>query len=92
MSKEITEEEMVKFTEVISKFEDSIFLDTGVNEISGGFARADMYDYDDDYCDILLQWGVQSDCENTEYQEEYKLNRKTLEIEDGGHEVCIHKN
>jgi hypothetical protein len=86
----MNQQELDKIKEVLNKFELEQACVTGVNMISGGFAIAEMFDYDDDYCDILLKWGVQSDCTHTVNQEEYKLNRQTFEIEDGGMETCIH--
>jgi hypothetical protein len=52
----------------------------GYGHVSGGFATADIFDYDNDHFDIILKFGVQSDCENTVHTEQLKMDRKTLEI------------
>ena len=52
----------------------------GYGHVSGGFATADIFDYDDDYFDIILKFGVQSDCENTVHTEQLKMDRRTFEI------------
>lgn len=66
----------------LHEFEWETLNDTGVRHISGGFAEADIFDYDDEYFDIELKWGIQSDCENVCHTEQYKMDRKTLEITD----------
>jgi len=69
-------------TEKISNLEFGTLVDTGVARISGGFATAEIYDYDDEWFFIELKWGIQSDCENTVHTENYKMDRVTLKIED----------
>jgi len=53
--------------------ENNTLRETGVGRISGGFAHADMYGYDEDEIDIELKWGVHSDVENTSHVEHYRL-------------------
>ena len=59
--------------DVLYAFERITEHDTAVRMISGGFADASMFNYDDDFIDIELKWGVQSDCQNTVHTENYKL-------------------
>jgi hypothetical protein len=54
----------------------------GLKRISGGFAKADIFDYDDNFFDVTLKFGIQSDCENVVYTEQYTLDRLTLRISD----------
>ncbi len=69
-------------SERLQKFENHTVFDTGVRDVSGGFATADIFDQDDEYFDIELKWGIQSDVENNVHTEYYKMDRKTLEIKD----------
>jgi hypothetical protein len=78
---------MKKFTarskevkEKLRKFEGITEHSTGVDHISGGFAVAEISDYDDEQFDVELKWGIQSDCENVVHTEQYKLSRTTLEM------------
>jgi len=66
----------------LDKLEQNTIYDTGIKNISGGFANADIFDYDEDYFDIELKWGIQNDCENNVHTEQYKMDRETLEITD----------
>lgn len=75
----ITDEEVKK---ALDNFEYETLRETGLHRISGGFAVADIFDYDDDYFDIELRYGVQSDCENDVTIEQYTMDRVTLKIED----------
>lgn len=67
-------------SESLDNFEWITLKDTGVKNLSGGFAEADIFDKDEDYFDIELRWGCKSDSENKTHIEYYKMDRKTLEI------------
>ncbi len=71
-----------KLKEVLEKFEQDTILETGLKNISGSFAKAEMFNYDDEYFDVELKWGVQSDTTDSVHTESYKINRKTYEIEE----------
>ena len=64
---------------VLDAYEMRVKFDTGVKFISGGFAHADMTSFDDEYIDIRLRWGVQSDCADTVNEELYKLSIADLD-------------
>ena len=81
-TKQLSPEELEKLKEVLSKFEQDTKRDTGVINISGGYAIAEMFNYDDQWIDVELKWGVQNDVENRPHSENYKINRKTWEIQD----------
>ena len=68
--------------DVLKDFENETEKDMGLDRISGGFAVADIFNYDEDYFDIELKYGIQSDCENNVTTEQYKMDRLTLKIED----------
>lgn len=80
MSKHNIDSKEVK--KALDEFERKTVYETGVRMISGGFATADIFDYDNEYFDIELKWGVQNDVENRVNTEQYKMNRTTLEITD----------
>jgi len=58
---------------VLELFEFQTLITTGMRMLSGGFATAEMYNYDEEFVDIELRWGVQSDCSDTVHTENYKL-------------------
>jgi hypothetical protein len=66
----------------LESFEWETICDTGIKNISGGFAKAEIFDLDEDYFDVELKWGVQSDCEDEVHTEQYKMDRLTLLIKD----------
>ena len=72
------DDEQVK--EALEQFENDIIYETGLRRISGGFASADIFDYDEEYFDIELKYGVQSDCSNNVTTEQLKMDRMTLLI------------
>jgi len=80
---EPTKRELKKLANVLEKFENRALCDTGMKNINGGYAFAEMYNYDDDYFDVELKWGEQNMGAGHSYEhtEQYKLNRKTLEFE-----------
>ena len=75
----IDDEEVKK---ALEKLETNTEYDTGVSMHSGGFACADIFDYDEEYFDIELKWGIQNDCDNVVHTEQYKMDRLTLRIEE----------
>ena len=76
--KQLTKKELKTLGKVLDEFDRQTTIDTGVARISGGFAVADMFNYDDEYIDIQLKWGIQNDCENNVHSEQWKLKRSVL--------------
>lgn len=70
--------ELKALAEILERFEISTLRDTGMKKISGGFATADMYDYDDERVDILLIWGIKDGTEDTEHCEHWGIERQIL--------------
>jgi len=66
----------------LNNFELETELTTGVRKICGGFVVAKIFDFDDEYFDFELRWGIQNDCEDIVHTEQWKMNRRTLEITD----------
>lgn len=78
----LTDAELEKIKPILENLEKETLLDTGMAKLSGGFATTCIFDYDDDYIDIELKWGIQNDCENRVETEQYKINRRTFQLED----------
>ena len=74
----LTEAELKTLTDVLAAFETGLVKTTGVKYRSGGFATADMFNYDDDAIDIEVKWGVQSDCRDSVNVESWKMERSVL--------------
>lgn len=62
-----------KLFEVLHRFEQSTLRQTGAGRIVGGFAEADVSEVTPETIYITLEWGIQSDCENTRHTEEWQL-------------------
>jgi len=74
----LTSKELKALADVLDYFEMATKRDTAISKISGGFAKAEMFNYDNKYIDILLKWGVQSDCQYSTHIENFKLPRNIL--------------
>jgi len=70
-----------KVIDVLERIEFDIAIDGGYSYISGGFAKAEIFNYDDKYFDVEVKYGIQNDCQNTVYTEQLKIDRKSLKIE-----------
>lgn len=68
--------------DALDRLENETYNSTGIKYNSGGFATAEVWNYDDEYFDVELKWGIQNDAEDTVHTENYKIDRKTLEIYD----------
>lgn len=77
-TKQVTKKELNQLKKILEKFETQTVNETGVRQISGGFANANMGNYDNQWIDIELKWGIQSDCENTVHTEHWKISREIL--------------
>jgi hypothetical protein len=80
MKKQLTEKELLKLTDVLSDLEISTLNSMGIKNISGGFATANMFDYDNKFIDVELKFGVISDCGYWQEEEQLKIDRKTFKI------------
>lgn len=76
----MTQQDLRLLAHILEKLENSILISDGLKNISGGFAKAEMFDFDNDIIDIELKSGVISDYENHVYTENIKLDRKTFNI------------
>lgn len=76
----MTKKELHKIGKRLEELELQLRDDYGLTNISGGFVRVDMFDYDNEHIHILIRDGVQSDCSDKVNSEEQKLDRKTLKF------------
>ena len=80
--KKLTNEELSKLTNTLEKLESDTLVCNGFHRISGGYAMADMFNYDDEIIDVELKFGIQSDVEDTRYSENVQIDRSTFEVLD----------
>lgn len=78
----MTNNELKQLSIALEQLEIDVLSTTGYNKISGGFAIAEMFDFDEDIIDIELKHGIQNDYENTVHTEQLKIDRKTFKIID----------
>jgi len=64
--KELTKAELTAIATILDKLEQQ--------EIEEGFVQADMFNYDNDYIDVELTFGEQT--------EQYRIDRETMELID----------
>jgi hypothetical protein len=78
--RELNDAELQTLSDVLQKLEYSTLKSTGYNRVSGGYAVANHFDYDDDIIDVELRFGSQSDTDDYSTTEQYKVCRKTFQI------------
>ena len=64
--KELTQAELTAIATILDELEQQ--------EVEEGFAQADMFNYDNDYIDVELTFGEQT--------EQYRIDRQTMELID----------
>ena len=77
---QLNDAELQTLSDVLHKLEYSTLKSTGYNRVSGGYAVANHFDYDDDIIDVELRFGSQSDVDDYSTTEQYKVCRKTFQI------------
>jgi hypothetical protein len=77
---QLNDAELQTLSDVLQKLEYSTLKSTGYNRVSGGYAVANHFDYDDDIIDVELRFGSQSDVDDYSTTEQYKVCRKTFKI------------
>jgi hypothetical protein len=77
---ELNDAELQTLSNVLKKLEYSTLKSTGYNRVSGGYAVANHFDYDNDIIDVELRFGSQSDVDDYSTTEQYKVCRKTFQI------------
>lgn len=76
----LTKEELTDLADILETFEVQSARDTGVKWLNGGYAKAEMFDYDEDKVDIELEWGEENmgDGRSVAHKECYTLDRKLI--------------
>lgn len=76
----LTIEELESLAKILEIFEAQALRDTGMKWVNGGYAKADMFNYDDEAVDIQLEWGEQNmgDGKSYVHQECYTLKRNII--------------
>jgi hypothetical protein len=64
--KELTQAELTAIATILNELEQQ--------DVEEGFAQADMFNYDNDYIDVELTFGEQT--------EQYRIDRETMELID----------
>tara|TARA_R110000868_G_scaffold1729_2_gene13871 strand:- start:2324 stop:2572 length:249 start_codon:yes stop_codon:yes gene_type:complete len=80
MENGLNHSELSKLAIELEKFELITLKETGVKKFSGGFAIAEMFNYDEKIIDIELKWGIQDENGGDTHSEIYKMDRKTLKF------------
>ena len=70
MTKEVTEKEQALIDKELG------FLDSVYGKQSCGYAEAEVFDYDDDFIDVELKYGIQG---GQEHSETLKIDRAKCE-------------
>jgi len=78
----INSTEISALAKVLQELERDTKETEGLNQISGGFAIADMIDYDEEVYTLQLKWGVQSDCTDNTHKESHKIKRSIIRDKD----------
>ena len=70
--------ELKNIAKRLKKLENEVLIEFGLHRHSGGFVKIDMVDYDDEKIDVVIEDGIQSDCQNTKNTTHTELWRNGL--------------
>jgi hypothetical protein len=76
----LTPTEKKKLKKVCAEIEIKVYYREGWKHLSGGFARCEVNDYDDETVELEVKHGIQNDCEDRTYRYTMCVDRKTMEI------------
>lgn len=76
--KKITANELRQLLPIINELESD--LRHVYKNISGGFVITELYDWTDNFIDLMIRYGCQSDCDDSVTIEFYTVNRKTMKL------------
>ena len=57
--------ELKNIAKRLQELEHEVLIEFGLHRHSGGFVKIDMDDYDDEKIYVVIEDGIQSDCQNT---------------------------
>lgn len=72
--------DLISICNVLNKLEKDTIRDTGSHYVSGGYATAEIFNFDENIVDVVLKWGVKSDVTDTCNTEIYTIDRKTMTL------------
>ena len=70
--------ELKNITKRLQELEHEVLIEFGLHRHSGGFVRIDMDDYDDEKIYVVIEDGIQSDCQITKNTTHTELWRDRL--------------
>ena len=71
-------QELENIAKRLEELENELLIEFGLHRHSGGFVKIDMVDYDDEKIDVVIEDGIQSDCQNTKNTTHTELWRNGL--------------
>jgi len=81
MEEGLTYTELFKIAETLKNFEAIKLKETLVDKFFGGFVRAEMFGFDEDFVYFELLWGNKEQAgESATNSKEYKINRVTFVV------------
>ena len=57
--------ELKNIAKRLEELENEVLVEFGLHRHSGGFVKIEMDDYDDEKIYVVIEDGIQSDCQNT---------------------------
>ena len=78
--KDLTKDEEEKLNAIMDKLEREAL--NYYYKRSGAFANAEAWNYDDEFIDIELKYGIQDGEEDSEHTENHKVVRNTMTLTD----------
>ena len=79
---QLNKNELRRLADALEKLEAHTIYSQGWKQLSGAWAKAEMFDYDEDIIDVELKFGIQDGEQDVQYTETLKINRKTMEVID----------
>ena len=70
--------ELKNIAKRLKKLENEVLIEFGLHRHSGGFVKIEMDDYDDEKIYVVIEDGIQSDCQNTKNTTHTELWRDGL--------------
>ena len=70
--------ELKNIAKRLQELEHEVLIEFGLHRHSGGFVKIDMDDYDDEKIYVVIEDGIQSDCQNTKNTTHTELWRDGL--------------
>ena len=70
--------ELKNIAKRLKKLENEVLIEFGLHRLSGCFVKIEMDDYDDEKIYVVIEDGIQSDCQNTKNTTHTELWRDGL--------------